>query len=137
MPFSDELEKQLIDHEGLRLKPYRCPAGKLTIGVGRNLDGGGISKEEALMLLRNDIGEAIAVCSQLFPLFQDLSDRRQRALIDMAFNLGETRFRKFVRLRAAVVRGDFAGAADEMLKSKWAAQVGKRAQTLAAMMREG
>ena len=51
----EKLKEQLIRHEGLRLKPYRCTANKLTIGVGRNLDDVGISEDEALILLENDI----------------------------------------------------------------------------------
>lgn len=54
----NSIEDQLILHERLKLKPYRCSAGKLTIGVGRNLEDKGISEEEALFLLRNDIAEA-------------------------------------------------------------------------------
>jgi len=51
------IEKQLIDHEGMEKKVYRCPAGKLTVGIGRNLEDKGITEEEALFLLRNDIAE--------------------------------------------------------------------------------
>ena len=46
--FDRELELQLIDHEDIKLKPYRCSAGKLTIGVGRNLDDNGITRAEAI-----------------------------------------------------------------------------------------
>jgi lysozyme len=42
---TDVLKQQLIDHEGMRLRPYRCTSKKLTIGVGRNLDDVGISRE--------------------------------------------------------------------------------------------
>ena len=42
------IERQLIEHEGLEQKVYRCTAGKLTIGVGRNLEDKGITEEEAL-----------------------------------------------------------------------------------------
>lgn len=45
----------LIRHDGLRLKPYRDTRNKLTIGVGRNLDDVGITREEALMLPNNEI----------------------------------------------------------------------------------
>ncbi len=51
----ERIKEQLVRHEGLGLKPYRCPAGKLTIGYGRNLDDTGISKAEAYELLSNDI----------------------------------------------------------------------------------
>jgi lysozyme len=131
------LEEQLIRHEGLKLKPYRCPASKLTIGVGRNLDDVGLQIDEVKLLLRNDIAVATAVCRSSIPNFEWLSDRRRMALIDMAFNLGGSRFRGFMKMRSAVAEEDFELAAREMEQSKWAGQVGQRAVTLAAMMREG
>ncbi len=131
------LEDQLIRHEGLRLKPYRCTAGKLTIGVGRNLDDNGISKAEAMVLLRNDILLTRLALTRAVPGFLALSAPRRRALIDMCFNLGLPRFLSFKRLLAAIAAGDCQRAADEMLNSKWAEQVGQRARALAAMMREG
>jgi len=50
----EKLIRQLREHEGLRLPPYHCPAGKLTIGIGRNLGDKGITEKEAVMLLEND-----------------------------------------------------------------------------------
>lgn len=135
--FDRELEQQLIKHEDLRLKPYRCPAGKLTIGVGRNLDDNGISKAEAMVLLRNDILATRFSLEKVLPGFLALSPRRRMALIDMCFNLGLPGFLRFKHMLAAIVAGDFNRAADEMLSSDWANQVDQRAQTLATMMREG
>lgn len=136
-----DLELQLIKHEDLRLKPYRCSAGKLSLGVGRNLDDNGISRAEAMMMLRNDITSTRFALEKAVPCFLGLSTQRRRALIDMCFNLGLPRFLQFKQMLAAINVGDFNGAADEMLNSKWAAQVGKepgqRAHTLATMMREG
>jgi lysozyme len=57
--FKENMIRQLTTHEGLRLKPYLCPAGKLTIGIGRNLEGKGITKQEAIMLLEYDIQECL------------------------------------------------------------------------------
>jgi len=45
------IRKLLEFEEGLKLKPYKCPAGKLTIGIGRNLEDRGITEQEAQMLL--------------------------------------------------------------------------------------
>ena len=50
-----EVQNMLIRHEGLKLFPYQCPAGKTTIGVGRNLDDKGISEKEAMYMLNEDI----------------------------------------------------------------------------------
>ena len=135
--FDRELEQQLIQHEGLHLKPYHCPAGKLTIGVGRNLEANGISKHEAMTLLRNDITQTRFRLEKVIHSFQSLSDRRRMALTDMCFNLGLPRFLKFKKMLSALKAKDFERAADEMLDSRWANQVGQRAMTLATMMREG
>jgi lysozyme len=135
--FDNEMVKQLAIHEGLRLKPYRCTAGKLTIGVGRNIEDVGITAEEALYLLRNDIVRTRYALEKAVPSYLRLSMPRRKALIDMCFNLGLAGFLKFKKFLAAVEVGDFNRAADEMLSSAWAGQVGQRAQALAAMMREG
>ena len=131
--FHQQLCDQLIRHEGLKLHPYLCPAGKLTIGVGRNLSDNGISEAEARVLLANDIAVSEAELCQ-YPFWRDLSAARKMALIDMHFNLGLGRFKKFKRMLAAIQAGDYELAAREMLDSKWARQVGKRAVTLADMM---
>jgi len=135
--FDRELEQQLIAHEGISLKPYLCPAGKLTIGVGRNLDANGISSAEAMLMLRHDILVARLSLEKVLPGFLALSPPRRRVLIDMCFNLGLPRLLGFKKMLAAVLAKDFNRAADEMLASAWSTQVGQRAQTLATMMREG
>jgi lysozyme len=131
------LREQLLLHEGLRLKPYKDTVGKLTIGIGRNLTDNGITKIEALILLDNDIHEATKACEQHIPVFRSLDDVRQRVLIDMAFNMGIHGLLGFRATLAAITAGDYAKAADRMLESKWAEQVGRRAQRLALWMRTG
>jgi lysozyme len=133
----DDLRSMLVLHEGLRLKPYRCTAGKLTIGVGRNLDDNGITQAEAFALLENDILAVEADLDRTWPWWREMSEARQQVLADMCFNLGLTRLGGFVNTLAAMKRGDYNAAADGMLKSLWASQVGRRAQRLARMMREG
>ncbi|OGO93545.1 MAG: hypothetical protein A3F10_05840 [Coxiella sp. RIFCSPHIGHO2_12_FULL_42_15] len=124
------LIKLLIQHEGLRLKPYRDTMGKLTIGVGRNLDDVGISYDEALQLLDNDINNVIQQLNTL-PTFAKLNSARQMALANMTFNLGFHGILKFKNLWAALETGNYVEAAKEVLNSKWAGQVGHRAHELA------
>ena len=129
------LKDQLILHEGLELKPYQCTANKTTIGVGRNIQEVGITEDEARYLLDNDI---LRVCSELDDTvhwWRDLSDARQRVLIDMVFNLGITRFLKFKKTIEAIKLGQYDIAADEMLDSAWSRQVGQRSKTLSDAMR--
>lgn len=127
----------LLRHEGLKLSPYRDSVGKLTIGVGRNLDDVGISRSEAMFLLGNDVGRASAGMDNALPWWRDLDPVRQRVLIDMAFNLGLTRLLGFTQTLQAIRAGEFATAADKMLQSKWASQVGGRAAELSRMLRTG
>lgn len=123
-------------HEGLRLKPYTCPAGKLTIGYGRNLDDTGISPYEAETLLHNDIQNCYAQCVK-FPFWNTLNESRQAVLVDMCFNMGINRLKGFQKMLAALGRGDYPSAAKEMLSSAWARQVKSRATELAEIMQTG
>ncbi|MCK7542966.1 glycoside hydrolase family protein [Marinobacter bryozoorum] len=130
------LISQLERHEGLRLHPYRDTVGKLTIGFGRNLDDVGISRNEAEILLGNDIA---TVERQLESVdeYQALDPVRQAVICNMAFNLGFRGLMGFRRMWAAISRQDWPEAALEMTKSKWARQVGVRAVELSEIMRTG
>ncbi|CCG42198.1 glycoside hydrolase family protein [Magnetospirillum molischianum] len=130
------LRRELIRDEGLKLKPYRCTAGKLTIGVGRNIEDRGITADEAMVLLDNDIVVIAAELDRAIPFWRKLSDARQRALINMAM-MGVPRLLGFKRMLYALSIGDYPGAAAEALNSKWAGQVGDRAIRLADMIRRG
>lgn len=137
MTFKDKIKDQLVLHEGLRLKPYKCTSGKLTIGVGRNLDDVGISEQEAFMLLDNDINKIINSLPFQFPFYSELNDARKAVLINMAFNIGMSGLFKFKNMLAAIRNGDFEQASYEMLDSVWAEQVGNRARQLANQMASG
>jgi lysozyme len=133
----EKLRKSLILHEGLELKPYKCTADALTIGVGRNLDSVGISSDEAMMLLDNDLDRCIDELGRRIPAWRLHDEVRQNVLIEMVFNLGITRFMTFRKMLEALKRYDYSAAANEMLDSRWANQVGQRSRTLAQMMRSG
>lgn len=132
--------KSLIaKNEGLRLKPYICPAGKLSIGYGHNLDDNGITKEEADYLLNNDIRQAHDDLSKVFGDFIDnpdnISDNRYAALTDIIFNLGFLSFLKFTKMIEAIKQGDWQKAADELKDSAYYKQVGNRAKVNEAIFR--
>jgi len=133
------LRQLLIDDlkrdEGYRRYPYKCSAGNLTIGYGHNLEKKGISDKEAEILLNDDIADAEMDLYKVFPDAELFSDNRRRAFVNMVFNLGIQGFRKFKKMIEAIKENDFDKAADEMLDSLWHKQVGKRAERLAAMVR--
>ena len=138
MPFDrSALIRQIRLHEGERLKPYRCTAGKLTIGVGRNLDDRGITREESAMLLDGDIRLLEIELFRALPWASALDDVRQRVLLDMAFNLGLPGLLQFKRTLEAIRTGQYQQAATMMLDSLWARQVGQRAERLSRMMATG
>lgn len=128
--------EQLLVDEGLRLKPYRCTAGRLTIGVGRNLGDRGISESEALLLLDNDITECWGQLAAQQPWVLAAPEDVQEALVNMAFNLGLGGVLGFKVTLALLKTGKYAEAAEAMLASKWARQVGKRAERLAGKVRD-
>jgi len=133
----DELKNLVVEHEGLKLSPYRCTAGKLTIGVGRNLDDCGISKDEAMIMLDNDLAEAERYLLP-FDWFTSLDRVRQEVLIELCFNIGIGALLKFKRTIKALHDKDFEAAAEFMLDSLWAKQVGvHRSHNMADRMRSG
>ena len=137
MSYLDILRHQLHEDEGRKSKPYKCTAGKTSIGVGRNLDDKGLKPDEIDYLLGNDIKDAEADARLLFPTFETLSDNRKAVLANMSFQLGRNRLRNFMRFREAVTQGDFERAAKEMADSAWNVQVPNRAARLIKMMRDG
>lgn len=136
-----KLEGMLISGEGSRRFVYRCTSKALTIGVGRNIDpnkgGIGLSDDEVMYLLRNDIKRVYSELDSSYKWFSSLDDVRQDVLQDMCFNMGFPRFEKFRKMLAAVELEEWDRAANEMLDSRWAEQVKGRAIKLAKMMREG
>ena len=153
-----DLIEKLIVSEGLRLQVYKDTLGIDTIGIGRNLEDRGISKEEldwmdipsidhvyewgiteadAVYLATNDVQIVEEELVRAHPCVDRLDSVRQLILIDMAFNMGVPRLCKFKKMWAAVEAEDFPTAAKEMLDSRWAKQVKGRATKLANAMHNG
>ena len=129
MNLKDLIKKQ---EDGI-FHPYDDGLGNLTIGWGRNLSDKGITEIEAEIMLQSDIADAREMLWQAFPFH--ITERRRNAFVSMMFNLGYKRFMTFTKMRAAVIKGDWDLASKEMLDSKWAGQVGKRAKELAGMVK--
>ena len=134
----EKLEDQLFADEGLRLDIYKDSVGIWTIGVGRNLEHVGLRSEaEAKFLLRSDLVAIRAELERAIPWLSDLSEARQHVCMAMAFNLGVSGLMKFEKTLRHVANGNYAAASVEMLRSRWARQVGQRAVTLSEMMARG
>ena len=132
-----ELEREIADDEGFRAKPYRCTSGKLSIGYGTNIQDG-ITREEALLLMRHRLGKVVDALESRLPSWHKLTDERRRVVANMGYQLGIGGLMGFKRMLAALERGDYEAAAREMLDSKWAKRdTPGRAGRLAVRMRRG
>ena len=132
----DKLVKQLKKHEGIELKPYKCTSNKLTIGIGRNLEDVGISEHEAEFLLMNDM-DTYMTAAKSYNWYAGLNDARKAVIVNMLFNMGQTNFNKFLKMKQALDVGDYPEAAVQMLQSKWAKQVKGRSAELSKQMETG
>ncbi len=131
------LQSQLIEDEGYRQFPYKDTVGKLTIGIGRNLDDVGITRNEALIMLSNDIEKVRYALTEKLSFFKTLTPSRQDALINMGFNMGVTKLLTFKKTLMYLSIGDYESASNECLKSVWATQVGDRAKRIAKVLQFG
>ena len=134
------LLETLKRHEGVRYYVYRDHLGYETIGVGRCINravGLGLSPDEVEYLLINDVQRCIEELDGAFEWFKDLDEVRREAMINLCFNLGLTRLRKFVKALDAMKQRNYNKAATEFLNSKWANQVGERSREVAHMIRTG
>lgn len=157
----------LIDHEGERLKVYRDSLGISTIGVGLalmqqgthglipstyakgicsqlGLDYDGLlngsvalTHEQSRNILSRCIIDVVEWITKLFPAFWTYTQRRQIALVDMGFNMGENKFRGFKQTISCILAGDWDGAASQALHSRWASEVPSRAESDAERLRQG
>lgn len=132
----EKLRAQLEKHEGIRFFPYKDTVGNLTIGVGHNLTAKGINKRVIDVLFECDVMDAVASLEARLPWTIGLDDIRFRALVDLVFNMG-ARFYTFTTTIDHLENGRWDQAANALLLSKYAAQVGQRARTIANMIRTG
>lgn len=140
MKFSDvmtlpDIHTLLIKHEGMRLFVYNDTMGIPTIGVGRNLRDHGITEAEARYLLENDIKDFTQQLSESLYWFDDTPDTVKLVLTDMCFNLGIAGLLQFHKTLEHIKNENYNEASREMLKSKWAKQVGARAVELAIILK--
>ena len=145
----------IMEAEGFRANVYKCPAGKRTIGYGRNIDdlplndeeanltfinGNGdltITKENAQRLLKIQIDTLSNNLQKRFDFFSKLNDERKAVILDMAYNLGTTKLYNFKKMIAALENEDYKKASEEMVNSKWFNQVGSRGTRNVKIMLNG
>lgn len=117
-----------MSNEGVRKYPYRCSAGKLTIGVGRNLEDKGLSDSEVMYLFDNDLQDTQDSAESIFEDFSQYTIEEQTVILDMLFNLGTTRFKTFKKFIRAIKERDLKEAARQIEQSAYFHQVPNRAR---------
>ena len=122
--------EQLIRDEGNLPHPYRDTVGKLTIGVGHNLDAKGLSWRARMVILGDDVEDAERDLMNMLPWTQQLSAARRGVLINMTFNMGIGGLMEFKKMLTAMREARWEEARKEMLDSTYAKQVGERAVRL-------
>lgn len=131
------VETDLRRDEGVRSKPYRDTEGYLTIGVGHNLDAEGLCPAAINAQLAFDIRtKALDPLDKHLPWWRQKPEGVQRALINLMFNMGPGTLLQFVHTLSSIEKGDYPKAAAQLLQSKYAKQVGARAERVAAWLRD-
>lgn len=131
----DKLKKMLTIHEGYKLKLYVDTVGKATIGVGHNLTDKGLTARQVDNILNDDVSEVLTFLNGQ-SWFTALDDVRARAIADMTFNLMR-KVLDFKTMIAALEHQAWDEAADALLNSQFARQVGQRVLDLSLMLRTG
>jgi lysozyme len=128
---------QLKRDEGFRQYPYRDSRGVLTIGYGFNLESQGLTQDECITVLHQRVWRVYLQLTDALPWVKQIDAVRQAVLLNMAYNLGVHGLLQFTVTLQNVQAGDYDAAAEAMLRSAWADQVGERARRLALQMRTG
>lgn len=145
------LERLLILEESYRSHPYddhtgatmALPHSDITIGIGRNLEANGISKDEAIYMLRNDIAECIEGLMESPVLWvQEVYTVSQGVRFDvwvaMAFQMGVAGVLKWDESLKLFGRGEYLEVAQHIRASKWGRIDSPfRAERMAKMMESG
>jgi lysozyme len=129
-----------IEHEAFVPHAYQDSRGFWTIGIGRLIDkrkGGRITREEAIILLDNDVFAKEADLDRNLPWWRSLDIVRRTVLLDMCFNMGISGLLTFKNSLALIRSGSYHAAGTNMRKSLWYTQVGNRAERLVRMMQTG
>lgn len=129
-----ELSNHIKEYEGFSRLVYECTSGYATIGYGRNVEQVGISKEEADIMLNNDIAQCLKELRGIMNRFDDLPDKAQLVLVDMCYNLGLSKLLNFENMLDAIDAGNWQKASEELLDSRYAKQVKRRARINASYL---
>jgi len=136
----EKLREQLKIDEGVKYEVYLDHLGYKTFGIGHLIVAGddeygadvgyAVSEERVNAVFNEDVKKYIEESKKVFPNLEELPEEAQQVIVNMCFNMGAPRLSKFKKFIAAVNDGNWSTAAVEMMDSRWATQVGKRAERL-------
>jgi|TARA_B100000953_G_scaffold158694_1_gene131199 lysozyme len=134
------LREQLKIDEGVKYEVYNDHLGYKTFGIGHLVVAGDleygapvgtqVSEERVNAVFDKDVQTYINESKKVFPNLESLLEEAQQVIVNMCFNMGAPRLSKFKRFIAAVNESNWSAAAVEMMDSRWATQVGLRAERL-------
>lgn len=137
MERTESILNDFVFEEGFKTKVYTCTAGKMTIGIGHNLEASGIDEDLLIEQFWRDLERVERGLKLLFARYDNFTDARKLALLQMAFQLGIDGVKKFNKMCVAINAGDWDNAAKEALQSKWASQTPARAHRMASRLITG
>ncbi len=136
----EQLRETLKVDEGIKYEIYKDHLGYPTFGIGHLIVesdeeygqsvGTGVHLDRVNEAFDEDVSVMIDEAKKLFPDLEDLPEEAQQVIVNMTFNMGRPRLSKFKKFIAGVNAGDWEKAAVEMMDSRWAKQVGSRAERL-------
>ena len=136
----EQLRETLKVDEGVKYEIYKDHLGYPTFGIGHLIVesdqeygepvGTGVHLNRVNEAFDEDVSVMIDEAKKLFPDLEDLPEEAQQVIVNMTFNMGRPRLSKFKKFIAGVNAGDWEKAAVEMMDSRWAKQVGSRAERL-------
>ena len=136
----DKLREQLKIDEGVKYEVYKDHLGYPTFGIGHLVVEGDtehgepvgtpVSEDRVNSVFESDVETYVSEAKKVFPNLDILPEEAQQVIVNMCFNMGAPRLSKFKKFIAGVNAGDWDTAAVEMMDSRWANQVGIRAERL-------
>jgi lysozyme len=89
-----------------------------------------VSEDRVNPVFESDVETYVSESKKVFPNLDELPEEAQQLIVNMCFNMGAPRLSQFKKFIAGVNASDWDTAAVEMMDSRWANQVGVRAERL-------
>jgi len=133
---ADEGLKQFL-YNDLTGKRIYSEKGKMTCGIGRNVEDKGFSLDEIGLMFDNDIQHCVDSLHARLPFFDQLKDEYQYVLVNMAFNMGIDGLMAFHQFLHFMSVGAFISAAADLRTTQVYKQLPSRYERLCVLLEKG